>query len=375
MIRLSRILLLLSIATLLALQPVFAQDDMAPWPTEEWTTSTSEAQGIDSQTLVDMLQFLQDEESNFHSILLVRNGYLVLEVYRPPYDVDENHVQFSATKSIVSILTGIAIDEGLIAGVEQPLIELFPDLAFDEIDDDRATITGEDFVSMRGGLSWSGVNPQQILENPVDEPAGTVFEYNQTQPRLMSYAVESTSGMDTLEFGREMLFGPLGIAMEDNDWDIVGTGARDGGTGISLTSQEMAKIGYLFLNDGVWEGQQIVSADWVEASTTAHVAGIEGIGLQPSPIPIDGYGYFWWVNAEAGYYMAWGIGSQLIVVFPEKNIVLVTTSNPSRPNRSLNDAIEEYIVPLAVSDDALPENPDAVGELEALIEAFATEEE
>jgi CubicO group peptidase (beta-lactamase class C family) len=226
---------------------------------------------------------------------------------------------------------------------------------------------------MRGGLSWSGVNPQQILENPVDEPAGTVFEYNQTQPRLMSYAVESTSGMDTLEYGREMLFGPLGISMEDNDWDIVGTGARDGGTGISLTSQEMAKIGYLFLNNGMWDDQQIVSAEWVEASTTPHVAGIEGIGLQSSPIPIDGYGYFWWISAEAGYYMAWGIGSQLIVVFPEKNIVLVTTSNPSRANRSLNDALEEYIIPLAVSDDALPENPDAVAELNALIEAFASE--
>jgi CubicO group peptidase (beta-lactamase class C family) len=375
MIFLRRWTLLIVVACSLAVQPVSSQEDLAPWPTAAWSTSTPEAQGIDSATLVEMLQFLQDEESNFHSVLLVRNGYLVLEVNRPPYQADENHSQMSATKTIISALTGIAIDQGLIAGVDQPVVDLFPELTFDNMDADKEAITVQDFLTMRGGLAWSGVNPQQILDNPIAEPAGTIFNYTQPQPRLMSYAIEDLSGMDTLDFARERLFDPLGIVVEDSDWGIVGTGTRDGGTGISLTSQEMAKVGYLYLNDGMWDGQQIVSADWVEQSTSSQVDGIDGIGFQSSPIPIDSYGYFWWVNAEAGYYMAWGIGSQLIVVFPEKNIVLVTTSNPSRPNRSLTDALEEYIIPLAVNDAPLAENTESAAELEALIAAFASEED
>ena len=132
----------------------------------------------------------------------------------------------------------------------------------------------------------------------------------------------------------------------------------------------MAKIGYLYLNDGVWDGQQIVSADWVEESTIAHVNDIFGTG---TPLPSDSYGYYWWVNTEGSYYFASGIGSQLIVIFPEKSVILVTTNSPDRPNRSLNDAIEEYIIPLVVSDEPLPENPEAVAQLKALIEAFASE--
>ena len=357
-----------------ALQQVQSQEDIAPWPTEVWSTSTPEAQGIDSETLVGMLQFLQDEESRFDSILVVRNGYLILEVYRFPYNADESHPLFSATKAVVSALVGIAIDAGLIEGVEQPVVDLFPELTIANMDDDKAAITVEHFLTMTGGLNWSGVQPQQILDNPVEDPAGTVFEYSNSQPRVMSSAIEHASGMDALAFGRENLFDPLGISVEDNDWDIVGAGTRDGASGISLTPRAMAKIGYLYLNDGMWDGQQIVPAEWVGQSTIPHVEGVDGIGLQSAPIPVDGYGYYWWINAEAEYYMAWGFGSQLIVVFPEKNVVVVTTSNPSRPNRSLNEALESFIVPLAVSDEPLPENTDALADLDALIETFASED-
>ena len=202
-----RIMILILI---LAVQPVFSQQDIAPWPTEEWSHSTPEAQGIDSEALVEMLQFLQDEESNFHSILLVRKGYLVLEAYRPPYHENEDHSLWSATKSIISALVGIAIDQGYIESVDQPVIDLFPELTFDNMDDDKAAITVEDFLTMRGGLSWSGINPQQILDSPVAEPAGTVFQYNRTQPRLFSSTIEYMTGADTLDFAREMLFDSAG---------------------------------------------------------------------------------------------------------------------------------------------------------------------
>jgi len=162
-----------------------------------------------------MLHFLRDAESNFDSILLVRNGYLVLEVYRPPHHENEDHSLMSATKTIISVLVGIAIDQGLIAGAEQPVVDLFPDLTFENMDDEKAAITVGDFLTMRGGLRWSGINPQQILDNPVAEPAGTVFQYNRNQPRLFSSAIEQMTGADTLDFAREMLFEPLGIAVED----------------------------------------------------------------------------------------------------------------------------------------------------------------
>lgn len=375
MLRINLIAVACLLASLIFSTTVYSQQDTAPWPTDDWSSSTPEAQGIDSQTLVEMLQFLQDEGSNFDSMLFVRNGYLVLEVYQPPYDENEDHSMWSATKTIISVLVGIAVDQGMIQGAEQPIVDLFPDLTFENMDDDKVAITVGDLLSMRGGLNWSGINIQQILDNPVAEPAGTVFQYKRAQPRLFSSTIEYLTGGDTLDYAREVLFDPLGISVDDNDWDIVGAGTRDGATGLSLTPREMAKIGYLFLNEGTWDGQQIVSAEWVAESTAALVDDISGGGNPDTPVPTDSYGYYWWVSAENGYYGALGIGSQTIVVFPEKNAVLVTTSNPNRPNSSLNDAVEAYIIPLMVSDEPLPENPDAVAELNTLIEAFASEDE
>jgi CubicO group peptidase (beta-lactamase class C family) len=342
------------------LQQVYSQEEIAPWPTEEWSRSTPEAQGIDPEALVEILQFFHEEEINFHSVLLVRNGYLVLEVYRPPYDADESHALVSATKTITSILVGIAIDQGYIEGVDQPVIDLFPELTFDNMDADKAAITVEDFLTMRGGLSWSGISPQEILNNPVAHPPGTVFQYNQAQPRFFSSTIEQMTGMDTLDFAREMLFEPLGISVEDDEWGRVRR-TRDGALALSLTPQEMAKIGYLYLNDGMWDGQHIVSAEWVEQSTSLHVEELPGFDAY-------GYGYFWWVSTGGSYYLAVGSGTQLIAVFPEKDMVLVMTADTG----AINSFIEDYIAPLTVSDTPIPENLEAAAELDTLIGAFTS---
>ncbi len=336
------------------------------WPTEGWRSSTPEQQGMDSELLLEMLDHIREREANIHSLLILRKGHLVLEAYFDPYHKDISHVVHSVTKSITSALVGIAIDQGYIDGVDQPVLSYFPERTFSNIDPAKQAMTIEHLLTMTSGLSWpeldssyiSPSNPvrqmyrsqdavQFVLDSPMAEEPGVRFNYNTGASHLLSAVIQETTGISTLSFAQKNLFGPLGISGEY--WPSDQDGITAGGIGIRMTPRDMAKFGYLYLNDGIWDGVQVVPAEWIETSTT------------PLSIGSGHYGYQWRLGSEA--YWALGWRGQRIVVIPDLEMVVVFTGEQTFDvNGSL---LDNFIFKAAKSSEALPENPEGVALLES----------
>jgi CubicO group peptidase (beta-lactamase class C family) len=252
---------------------------------------------------------------------------------------------------VISTLIGIAIDQGYIEGVDQPLLSFFPDRTIANLDADKQAMTLEHLLTMSAGFRCgdessavlermieSGNPIQYMLDRPVRYRPGTYFEYCNGVSHLLSGIIRNATGMSTSVFAYEHLFRPLGIT--NLTWGADYNGITLGYTDIFMTPHDMAKIGLLYLNQGRWNGEQIVSAAWVAESTRKHVfVGAREIA--------EGYGYQWWVD-PAGYYFAVGNGAQYIIVVPQHDMVVVFTSlllgdDILIPKRLL----DEYIIPAA----------------------------
>jgi CubicO group peptidase (beta-lactamase class C family) len=346
------------------------------WPTEGWRTSTPEKQGMDSEMLAEMLETIQEQGHNIDSVLVVRNGYMVADATIFPFEPGSRHIIYSCTKSVISALIGIAIDKGYIEGVDQPLLDFFPERTAANLDADKEAMTLEDVLTMSTGLEcrdsylyrWRGLQQmrqsddwvQFMLDLPMAEEPGTRFEYCNGASFLLSAIIQETTGMNALAFANEHLFGPLGII--DVEWSSSPQGITIGWSDLHLTPHDMAKIGYLYLNEGRWDGEQVVPAEWVKASTREHISAKT---LQ------DSYGYQWWVD-DSGIYMALGYAGQLIVVVPDKDMVVVFVSDlPENDFFVPQELLNDFIIPAAKSSTPLPDNSAGVALLESRTEALA----
>lgn len=330
---------------------------------------------MDSEMLADMLDTIQEQDYDIDSVSVTRHGYMVADAYVQPFRPDSKHIIHSCTKSVTSALIGIAIDEGYIEGVDQLVLDLFRERTAANLDADKEAMTLEDLLTMSSGLEcrdsylfrWRGLDQmrqsddwiQFMLDLPMAEAPGTRFEYCNGGSYLLSAVITEATGMSALAFAEEHLFGPLGIT--DVDWPTDPRGINIGWGEMRMRPHDMAKIGYLYLNEGRWDGKQIVPSAWVEASTRTHISAT----LQ------DGYGYQWWID-DSGVYMALGYGGQFIFVVPEQDMVVVFTSDLDEsdfyvPQTLLNN----FIIPAAESSTALPANPDGVALLESRIETLA----
>jgi len=345
------------------------------WPTEGWRASAPEAQGMDSLLLAGMLAEIGEQGHAIDSVSVVRHGYLVLDAYVHPYRPDEPHEIRSCTKSVVSALIGIAIEEGHIEGVDRPLLGFFPGRAVAHRDARKAAITLEHLLTMSSGLMcrdsylyrWRGLSEmrrsedwvQYMLDLPMAEEPGAWFEYCNGGSFLLSAILQEMTGKTAFEYAQERLFGPLGIA--DVTWPASPQGISIGWSDMRMRPHDMLKIGYLYLNQGRWAGGQVVPAGWVAASTRKHIDGT----LQ------EGYGYQWWV-ADGGVYMALGYGGQYILVAPELDMVVVFTSELAERDFYLPQRLfEAYIRPAARSDAPLPENGEGIALLQSYVEDLA----
>jgi CubicO group peptidase (beta-lactamase class C family) len=313
------------------------------WPTEGWRTSTPEEQGMVSTPIQQMFAAIDQQQLDVHSVLVVRNGYIVAEKYFQPYDQNSRHVIFSCTKSFISALIGITIDEGAIAGVDQPILDFFPDRTFANVDERKESMTLEHLLTMRSGLDWVEGVPaetemektdnwvQYILDRPMAAEPGSEFHYCSGCSHLMSAIIQETTGTDTLAFAQSRLFEPLGIT--DVYWGLDVTGIANGGWGLEVTPRDMAKFGYLYLNEGVWDGKQIIPAEWFKTSTQQSVALREEMG----------YGYQWWIYPQMRIYAARGFQHQAIYVIPDLNVVVVFTAGIEDTTEDvLFDLVEEF---------------------------------
>jgi CubicO group peptidase (beta-lactamase class C family) len=347
----------------------------AYWPTEGWRVSAPEAQGVDSLPLANMLAEIEAQDYAIDSVSVVRHGYLVLDAYVHPYGPGQPHEIRSCTKSVVSALIGIAIQEGAVEGVDQPLLDLFPGRTAAYRDARKEAIVLEHVLTMSSGLMcrdsylyrWRGLTDmrrsadwvQYMLDLPMAEAPGTHFEYCNGGSFLLSAILQEATGQTALEYAGEHLFGPLGIA--DVTWPANPQGISIGWGEMRMRPHDMLKIGYLYLNEGRWEDQQIVPAGWVAGSTRKHIDGT----LQ------DGYGYQWWV-AGGGVYMALGYGGQYILVAPDLDMVVVLTSELAEQDFYLPQRLfERYIRPAVKSSRPLAEDAEGVALLQSYVKALA----
>jgi len=288
------------------------------WPIRGWQTSTPEEQGVDSELLARACDFVMENGLHIHSMLIIRHGYVVADVYFHPFTPDTLHDLASCTKSFTSTLVGIAIDKGYIKGVKQPVLDLLQERDVACVDARKKAMTLEDLLTMRSGLACYA-EPGEItlremdqspdwtkftLDLPMIEPPGTRFEYCSPASYLLSAIIQESTGMTSLDFAHKHLFEPLGIT--EAIWPVSPQGINHGWGDLHLAPHDMAKLGYLFLNNGQWDGKQILSSEWIATATSKH----------STPPNSYGYGYQWWLFSP-GIYVADGRGGQQIIVVPE----------------------------------------------------------
>lgn len=328
-------------------KPVKTKQSSAIWPTAGWQTSRPEQQGMDLEMLEKMRVEIENKNIRLHSLLIVRNGAIIWEEYYEGNTANTKHAMYSVTKSFVSTLVGIAIDQGKIEGTRQLVFDLLPGRTFQNSDERKRAITLEDLLTMSSGLDWiegdatyskmytSADWVQMVMDHPMAAEGGEKFLYCSGCSHVLSAIVEEASGESVLKFAEKNLFQPLGI--NNLRWETDRKGIAIGGWGLNITPRDMAKLGYLFLNQGTWDGKQIVSSRWVQAATTRHIDTDGELG----------YGYQWWIYPTHNAYAALGRYGQTIFVAPDLNLIIVTTAQIEEGHDPIFRLIDDYILPAA----------------------------
>jgi CubicO group peptidase (beta-lactamase class C family) len=327
--------------------PVAGTPAESEWPTQGWRTARPEDQGMDPAALTRAVQRAQ--KMNLHSLLVIRGGVLVSETYFTGYDADKRHELYSVTKSFTATLFGIAVDQGYITTLDQPVLELFPNLQARNSDANKSAMTLAHLLTMTSGLDWAEgdavyramyMSPdwvQYVLDIPMRGRPGSEFRYCSGCSHVLSAAIQKAVGINTKDFADANLFKPLGIT--NYAWDAGSQDIPIGGWGLQLTPRDMAKLGYLYLHKGNWDGRQIVSSAWVESASRVQIETGGGWG----------YGYQWWVDPAHRAYAARGRYGQLIYVVPDLNLIVVGTA-AAESDEALIALIREEIIPAIKSE-------------------------
>jgi CubicO group peptidase (beta-lactamase class C family) len=331
------------------------------WPTGGWRTADPADHGVSARHLTAAVRFLQEEVPHIDSLLVVRGGYLVHEWYGDTGGPNLLRNVKSLTKSVTSALAGIALDTGDLPDLHEPVSAILPE-AFSTVGDPRQrAITIDHLLTMRSGLDWQEYGPtvvqltsspnwvRFVLDRPLAAEPGTRFNYSTGDTQLLAAALQRLTALSLLDYADLYLFGPLGITARR--WPADPQGVQIGGAELELTARDMAKFGYLYLNRGLWNGERIISADWVTQSHTPQV----DLERQPDDCADLSYGRLWWLRGQGGHPsgVAVGFGGQFVYVIPALDLVVVMTGHiPAAPetfrdNRMLCqfNLVEDYIVP------------------------------
>ena len=298
-----------------------------------WKRSSPEEQGMNSDVLAQMLEKVKEENIPLDSLLILKNGYLVSETYFYPYQAQTLHAVNSCTKSVLSALCGIAIEQGYLSGVDQRVADFYPELFQAEEDGRREQLTVEHLLTLTAGLNTMNDidyqaflqaqdRPLFVLSQPFAETPGEAFRYDNWATHVLAGVLNRATGMDLEDYAQQVLFGPLGIT--HYQWTTDNNGLHTGGYGLSFLPEDMLKIGYLYLREGKWNGQQIIPKEWVRESVMTKVDAGGG----------KGYGYLWWTGLAEGVYYAHGYGGQYILVMPQEELVVAMTSHFSDNDRA-----------------------------------------
>lgn len=334
----------------------------------DWEVAVPRSVKVNPDLLDDLRVAAQSGTfQNLHSILIVRRGKLVFEEYLNGFDSYTLQYTASVSKSAGSILLGIAMDQGLVPGLAEgaldvPLADLLPEYSdLFESAPAKRNILLRHALSMSGGLAWDettypysdsrndwirasqGDDPVGFaLSRPVIADAGVTFAYHGVYSILPSYLIERETGASAEDFAAEHLFGPLGIT--EWEWETIASGLTDTDGGLHLRPRDMAKLGQLYLDRGVWDDKRIVSEAWVAESSRRQIANAES----PDYCLLWWCGDFHYGDRTAWTFFASGHGGQKIFVFPEHEMVVVVTQQVfGNPFDELNNMaiLSRYVLP------------------------------
>jgi CubicO group peptidase (beta-lactamase class C family) len=324
------------------------------WPTDEWLTTTPEEQGMDSNTLNHIDEVITDNDIEVDSVIVIKNGYIVYEKYYQYWTQFMLHTIQSCTKSFMSALIGIAIDMGYIDNVSQPILDFFPNYTIDNWDPRKENITLYHCLTMTTGLEFHEVDIpyeependlfamyrstnmwQYVLDRPMENDPGEHWSYNSGGIELLGGVIEQTTGYHVNEFAEEFMFEPIGIDYY-TWWRPFASMQYGCGGGLNLKPRDMARFGYLYLNEGNWNGTQVVSSEWVNVSSQMYYD--TGSWYH--------YGYTWWGIPGYTLYEATGHYEQKIFIIPEEDIVVVFTGDIQDEDWHPSDYfVIEYVIP------------------------------
>jgi CubicO group peptidase (beta-lactamase class C family) len=321
-------------------------------------TSTPEAHGVPSAAILAFIDAAAARNIEFHSLMLLRHGHILAEGWWAPYEAHEPHMLFSLSKSFTSTAIGLAVSEGRLT-VDDTVLSFFPDEAPADPGEQLAAMRVRHLLSMSTGhhddttIALRGAEDgdwaHAFLAQPVTHTPGTYFVYNSGATYMLSAIIQRVTGTTLLDYLRPRLLEPLGIA--DATWETCPRGINTGGWGLNITTADIARFGQLYLQEGVWEGRQLVPATWVAEATTAQIDNSN----HPSGNPdwTQGYGYQFW-RCRHNAYRGDGAFGQFCVVMPEQEAVFAATSGTMNLQGVL-DLVWEQLLP-ALSDRALPDD-------------------
>ena len=284
-----------------------------------WKIMNPESAGLDTSEVNDLMDFVKSEGSNTQAAILIRGSSIIAEYYADKSDKDSIVTSWSVAKSFTSTLIGIAIDEGYINSIEDPITDYLPEWK----GQDQDKILLKHLLSMRSGMEDHGfvyvVNDMvsHSLDRDPIRPPGTAFRYSNEDSMLLGEIVENATGISFQEYADKKLFNLIDV---DETWWTDQEGSTISYASIDMTPREFAKFGLMIAQEGSWQGQQIVSSNWVELATSKYD-------------DLMSYGFQWWTSEtkdiDYPFFSAKGLDGQLIYVWPETDLVFVrfTTYN------------------------------------------------
>jgi len=334
--------------------PVFAQ-------TRAFPHSTPEAEGVSASGIDSFLTAAGKSKNEFHSIMVLRHGKVIAEGWWNPYRSDLKHSLYSTSKSFTSTAVGFAVTEGRLK-VTDKVIKFFPESLPDTVSPYLAQLTVRDLLTMSVGMEPdpTGVIPfksvnwvKAFLATPIVHQPGTKFLYNTMATFMLSAIVQKVTGEKELDYLKPRLFEPLGIHGED--WEANEQGINTGGWGLRLKTEDMAKLGELYLHKGMWNGTQLLPAAWVNEATTFKIDQAPGVAQskKDSSDWMQGYCYQFW-RCRHNAFRADGAFGQYIIVMPDQDAVIAITCETPDMQGEIN-LVWKYLLP-AMHPAGLAEN-------------------
>ncbi|MCE2798097.1 MAG: beta-lactamase family protein [Planctomycetaceae bacterium] len=324
--------------------------------------ATPESQGVSSEAIAKFVRAADEKVNSMHSVMILRHGKVIAEAWWAPEDASKPHVLWSLSKSFTSTAVGLVVEEGKLS-IEDRVVGFFPDDLPAEPTENLRKMQVKDLLTMSTGhADEPNVRQSQdwiksFLAHPLPHPPGTFFRYNTPATFMQSAIVQKVTGKTVVDYLQSRLFDPLGI--QPPRWDTNPQGISLGGYGLFLKTEDIAKFGQLYLQNGKWEGKQLIPTTWVQQATSKQVSN----GDNPSSDWNQGYGFQFW-RCRHNAFRGDGKDGQFCVVMPDQDAVVVMTANTTNMQAQLSlvwDHLLEGFQEGAMAED--PKNQEALSGL------------